>query len=225
MKSAALILLLAACRGEREEPASAEAIRRATAAESQAQPQAQSQPASKPITVRAADGSELLTVAEADAIVQISFTEAGTQHTLRGEERGSGKRKYQVDGGPVLFEIKPDGDSDGFKLRKADGTLRWKVKITPEKIKISDNEQNANPFELKVREGDRVKVVGPGEKELGNVRFDRAASKTEVETAGGKTAFMAEGSKPSGAYGVLLLDSIPVHERYVLMAELLSRGR
>ncbi len=144
---------------------------------------------------------------------------------LRGEPRDSGKRKYQIDRGAVLFEIKPDDDSDGFKLRTADGSLQWKVKITPEKIKISDNEQNENPFELKVREGDRVKVVGPGDRELGNVRFDRAASKTEIESAGGRIMFVVEGAQPSGAYGVLLLDSIPEVQRYILVAEILSRGR
>ncbi len=222
MKVAALILLLAACRGERDEqPPPVTGIRTAAAAE----PQAQSQPLGKPATVRAADGSEVLTVGETDDVVRISFADAGTRHTLQGEERDSGKRKYQLDGGPVLFEIKPDSDSDGFKLRNSDGTLRWKVKITPEKIKISDNEQNANPFELKVRDGDRVKVVAPGEKEVGNVRFDRAASRTEIEAAGGRTVFVVEGSRPSGAYGVLLLDSIPVQERYILVAEILSRAR
>src|SRR5215212_4754859 len=88
---------------------------------------------------------------------------------LHGEQRDTGKRKYTVDGSVVKYEVKPN-DEGGFKLRTADGKLLWKVKVTPEKIKISDNEENNNPFELKVRDGDRVKVVAPGEKELGNVR-------------------------------------------------------
>jgi hypothetical protein len=99
------------------------------------------------------------------------------------------------------------------------------VKVAPEKIKISDNEQNTNPFELKVREGGRVKVVAPGDREVGNVRPDSAGTKTEIETAGGKAVFAVDGSRPNGAYGVLLLDSIPEVQRYILMAELLSRGR
>jgi hypothetical protein len=222
VKIAALILLLAACRGERVESEEAPAPRGTAPPAASAETAAPRQPAT---IVRRADGTELVTFAEADDVVEISFLEAGTKRALRGEERDSGKRKYQVDGGAVLFEIKPDDDSDGFKLRAPDGSLRWKVKITPEKIKISNNEQNANPFELKVRDGDRVKVFAPGEKEAGNVRFDRAASKTEVETADGKTAFVVEGSQASGAYGVLLLDAIPQVERYILAAEILSRKR
>ena len=209
------ILLLAACGDEPVE----------TVQPQKSQP---AQTASAPpndTTVRGADGSEVLTIHASGHGVEISFLENGTKRTLRGEDQESGKRKYSVDGGPVLFEIKPDDDSEGFKLRGPDGKLRWKVKLTPEKIKISDNEENNNPFELKMREGDRLKVVAPGERELGNVRFDRAATKTEIETASGATKFVVEGSRPSRAYGVLLLDSIPDVQRYILAAEILSRGR
>jgi hypothetical protein len=159
-----------------------------------------------------------------ERIIQVSFTEAGQKRELRGEPRDNGKRKYSLGGGAVTYEVKPDSDSDGFKLRTADGKLRWKVKVTPEKIKISDNEQNDRPFELKAREGDRVKVFAPVDREVGNVRFDRAASITEVEDASGKTLFRVDKTTKSGAYGVLLLD-IPQMERAILLAEIMSRGR
>lgn len=208
--AATLILLLAACGNEPVETV---------------QPQTSAEAAPNASTVRGADGSELLTIHASGHGVKITFLENGTKRTLLGEDKESGKRKYSVDGGPVLFEVKPDDDSEGFKLRGADGKLLWKVKVTPEKIKISDNEENNNPFELKMREGDRLKVVAPGDREVGNVRFDRAATKTEIETAGGATKFVVEGSRPSRAYGVLLLDSIPEVQRYILAAEILSRGR
>lgn len=167
----------------------------------------------------------MLTFNATDDAAVITFLEGTTKRTLRGDTKESGKRKYSVDGGPVLFEVKPDDDSEGFKLRAPDGKLLWKVKVTPEKIKISDNEENNNPFELKMREGDRLKVVAPGDREVGNVRFDRAATKTEIETASGATKFTVEGSRPSRAYGVLLLDSIPEVQRYIIATEILSRGR
>lgn len=118
----------------------------------------------------------------------------------------------------MAFDVKP-GDGDGFKLRRADGSLRWKVKVTDDKIKISDNEQNQNPFELKLREGDRIKVVAPGDRRLGDVRGAR------VENAAGTVVYTIEGHPGSAACGVLLLDSIPPEERAILLAELLSRGR
>ena len=41
----------------------------------------------------------------------------------------------------------------------------------------------------------------------------------------GIVVFATNAAKPSGAYGVLLLDAIPASERYILAAEILSRGR
>jgi len=218
----ALILLLVSC-GERAEPEQAQSAATPSSAATSAPASPAAAPA--PFIVRDADGAEVLSVFETnEQVVQISFTEAGQKRELRGEPRESGKRKYSIGGGAVTYEVKPDSDSDGFKLRTADGKLRWKVKVTPEKIKISDNEQNDRPFELKARDGDRVKVVAPVDREIGNVRFDRAASKTEVEDAAGKTLFRVDKTTRTGAYGVLLLD-IPQTERAILLAEILSRGR
>lgn len=209
--AAALLLLLASCGGERTETAESRA------------PETPAATAPAPATAApASSSSQLTSVTEEDRTVTIAFTENGQERELFGEPRDSGKRKYTLGDGPVLYEIKP-GDDQGFKLRAPDGSLRWKVKVTPEKIKISDNEENERPFELKVREPNRVKVFAPGDRELGNVRY--APGQIEVETAGGRVIFTTDSPKPSGAYGVLLLEGIPERERYILVAELLSRGR
>jgi len=223
----ALLLLLAACHGEHAEPSAERGPTRGVnggASTAAATGTATTAPAPRSVTVKRADGAEALTVSETDDIVDITLSGTSGKQTLRGEERDSGKRKYHAANADVSYEVKPNDDG-GFKLRTADGKLRWKVKITPEKIKISDNEENDHPFELKVHEGDRTKVVGPGEKELGNVRFDRAAASTKVEDAAGKVLYTAAGATPSGAYGVLLLEGIPEVERAILVAEILSRGR
>ena len=99
-----LIPLLAACPGEHVEPEQAPAQETARPATT-----AQAQPPQKTTIVRGADGSEHLTLTQADGVLEISFTEGGTKRTLRGEPRDTGKRKYQVDGGPVQFEIKQIG--------------------------------------------------------------------------------------------------------------------
>ncbi len=210
---AALVLLLASCRGDESNDSSI------PTPPPSASPSA---PAAASPAAVASTSSQFLGVTEEGGTVTIAFTENGVGRELLGEMRGSGKRKYTLADSPVLYEVKPN-DEGGFKLRMPDGKLRWKVKVTPEKIKISDNEQNDHPFELKVREGDRVKVVAPGDRELGNVRY--SSGKVEVEKAGGKTIFTANAAKPAGAYGVLLLDGIPDYERYILVAEILSRGR
>jgi len=225
---AALLLPLAACRGEHAEPAEERAATPVASTGSTASTGSSAvspPPGTAPlaVTVKRAGGAELLTVKETDGIVDIALTGAAGKQSVRGEPRDSGKRKYHVGDAAVSFEVKPN-EEGGFKLRTADGKLRWKVKITAEKIKISDNEQNDRPFELKAREGDRVKVFAPVDRAVGNVRFDRPASKTEVEDAAGKTLFRVEKTTKSGAYGVLLLD-IPPTERAILLAEIMSRGR
>jgi hypothetical protein len=218
-----LSLLLIRCGGEHADPESQPAAATPAAASAAAAAAIPAAAATGTATVRDAAGAEVVTVREqADGSVAITFMADGAKRTLHGARRDTGKRKYNIGDGPLMFEVKP-GDS-GFKLRMADGTLRWKVKLAPEKIKVSDNEQNANPYELKMRDGDRIKVVAPGDRELGNVRYDRAASKSSVDDAASKNLFVIEG-KQSAAYGVLLLDAIPPPQRYILLAELLSSGR
>jgi len=214
------VLLFTACRDEQpvlqEQPA---AVRAPASASGTAAGTAVST-----IAVRRADGSEVMTVAIQDGTVDLTLSDSGAKRALRGETRDSGKRKYSIDGGETRFEVK-SGEGSDFKLRGADGSLRWKVKIDAGKILISDNEQNDKAFELKVRDGDRIKVFGPGDRELGNVRFDRAASKIAIEDAAGKTLYTVETTSPSAGYGVLLLDAIPDVQRQILVAEILSRGR
>ena len=166
------------------------------------------------VTIRRIDGTEVAVVRKNGERVEIRYG----GNVLTGELRDSGKRKYRSGSGPVLFEIKP-GDDGGFKLRTEKGELRWKVKITDDKIKISDNEENRNPYELKLKEGDRVKVMAPGERQLGSVRG------TTVEDANKTDQFRVDGGAASAAYGVLLLDPIPENQRYILLAEILARGR
>jgi hypothetical protein len=177
------------------------------------------------VTVRKGDGSELLTIRNVGGgRVDIEFVADGARRVLRGEEKESGKRKYRIGDGPVLLEAKP-GDGGGFKVRMPDGTLRWKVKIGSDKIKVSDNEENRNPFELEPKGNERTKVKAADGHELGAVRFDSRVSRSTVEDASGKALYTVDGAHPSPAYGVLLLDGIPETQRYVILAEILARGR
>jgi hypothetical protein len=176
------------------------------------------------VTVRKGDGSELLTIRNgAGGRVDIELVADGARRVLRGEEKESGKRKYRIGDDPVLLEAKPS-DGGGFKVRMPDGTLRWKVKIGADKIKVSDNEENRNPFELEPKGNERTKVKAADGHELGSVRFDSRASRSTVEDASGKALYTIDGAHPSPAYGVLLLDSIPETQRYVILAEILARG-
>ena len=209
--AATLVLLLASCGGERADAPAATTPSQAAA------------PATAAASSETVVPAQLGKISEQEGAITISFMENGEVRELYGDPRDTGKRKYTLgDDDAVLYEVKP-GDDGGFKLRNPDGSLRWKVKVAPDKIKISDNEQNRNPYELKVKEPNRVKVFAPGDRELGNVRY--ATNQIEVEHTSGRVIFTTDAPKASGAYGVLLCDAIPERERYILVAELLSRGR
>ncbi|MEO8362369.1 MAG: hypothetical protein ABI672_20245 [Vicinamibacteria bacterium] len=207
--------LLSACAPAAEPPRTAAVAAPVAAAPAAAAPVAPN--SSSALVIRNYGGAELVSVQPGpDGLVTVAFDANGQKTTLVGKMSDPAKRKYRS-GDAVLFETK--WDDDGFKLRSPDGALLYKVKLKDDKIKVSDNEENANPFELKTRGGDRIKLVAPGDKEIGNVRG------TVVEDGAGKKMFEATGRPGSAGYAVLLLDKIPPAQRYIILAELFMRGK
>ena len=171
------------------------------------------------VVIRSAGGSKTFTVVEKGNTLEIALPNGDR---LVGEPSGE-KRKYRpASGGPQRFEVKPG--ENGFKLRTSDGKLLWKVKLDDDKIKVSDNEENQNPWSLKTKYEDKVKVVDASEKELAEVRFH--PDKTKVKGADGTELWeCASPRRRSAAFGVLALDRIPEEHRAILMAEILARRR
>lgn len=158
-------------------------------------------------------------------VVEISFDASGAKiefggKTVRSESKDAEKRKY-FNGSTQLAEVKMK-DADGFKVRTVDGKLLWKVKIDGGKIKISDNEENQNAYEL-VKRDDGAKIE-QNETKLGEVKFYTDRQKIKVKDASDKELFDGNTDKYSMAYGVLLLDKIPEEQRYIIIAELLARN-
>ena len=139
---------------------------------------------------------------------------------IRSELKGD-KRKYFYEAGSQIAEVKAK-DADGFKVRTTDGKLLWKIKIADDKIKISDNEENQNPFEIKKKD-DGAKVEFNGTK-LGEVKFYKDREKIKVKDANDQKLFDSNTDKYSVAYGVLLIDKIPEELRFIIIGELLNRN-
>jgi len=211
-KSLFLILLLLAFSG----------ACRQSLSETKAVPDSQSNPAAtnKDYAVKV----KIKTPDEKD-VVEVKFDGNDTKLEYGGKVlRGAGdgdKRKYSLEGGSQIAEVKAK-DADGFKVRTPDGKLLWKVKIAPDKIKISDNEENQNAYELVKRE-DGAKIE-QNENKLGEVKFYRDRQKIKVKDAADKEVFDGNTDKYSVSYGVLLLDKIPEELRFIIIAELLARN-
>lgn len=189
-KSFVLVLLIAACSRPAETPAAP--------------------PPPKPVAQKSAPAALIvLTTPGGERVIEVTpqgndLTVTYAGGVMHGRFKGE-KRKYEE------LEVK-FGDEGGFKVRTLGGKLLWKVKVTPEKIKVSDNEENKNPYELKIKDA-KVKVYAPGERLLGDVRV-----RGDHVDVGGK--FRAAGTSPDAFYGVELLDGIPPRERAVIFAEL-----
>jgi len=154
---------------------------------------------------------------------RIEVVSGGVSTTLTGETKDTGKHKYYDSTGTQVAEVK--SSDSGFKVRTPDGKLLWKVKLSDDKIKVSDNEENANAWSVKTSYPDKAKVVDPTEKEVGEVRFANDPSPGRVRDAAGSDAWTIDGGSGSGAWGVLLMDKVPANHRAIIVAELVSRGR
>jgi hypothetical protein len=215
------LLLLSACGGsEKNESPATDRTATSPAAKPADGAPAASREWRERVKVESADNATLFDIKLAD-IIKVEIGPEGSGTVLRGEMRPNGKRKYEMEGGMVLAEVK--SDEDAIKVRTQDGKLLWKIKLGDGSVKISNNEQNENAFKLKL-DGDRVKVEDGAETELGKATFQADRGRVKVKDASDKELFKIDATKVSLAHGVLLLTAIPQSERAIIMAELLARG-
>lgn len=146
-----------------------------------------------------------------------TFVAAGSNQ-LNGELKGI-KRKYINAAGRITYIVKHS--DDGFKLRDNLETLRWKVKVYPEKIKIADNEEMNNSIEIKRTDNFKIKIEQRGS-ELYKWKVAEAneSGKTNL-----MDKFLITGFDQKLSSGVLLLNSIPSIEQYIIAVELLDKGK
>ena len=177
--------------------------------------------AAEEIKIKSSDDRRVVEFKPGGEGLKIEFMVNGQTQVLRGEAGGrSDKRKYAFDGTGIIAEVKPD--AEGFKVRTTEGRLLWKVKTSGDKIKISDNEENTDPFVLERKDDDRVKVLHD-ETEIGEVKFYPDSRKVKIKDTGEKELYESDTGRYSALYGVLLMTQIPERERYIIMAELLAR--
>lgn len=132
----------------------------------------------------------------------------------------SDKKKYYDGSNNVVFEIKYK--PDGFKLRAPSSTLLWKVKLYDDKIKISDNEENLNPYEIKLSETYKAKLV-KNDATIARTSYNLESKKQSVASVNdAQPKFFETSYSPS-----LLINSIseiPTNQKQILINELKAKG-
>ncbi|MEL6535121.1 MAG: hypothetical protein AAFQ98_06900 [Bacteroidota bacterium] len=198
------LLLLAQCGGGEK----------STPAQNQSQPPAQQEvatitPGENFFSVRSASGTYEVFVEGSDLALE------GPNMSWLGEDKGE-KRKFYDPSGDVTMEVK-FSDEDKFKLRNSDGTLRWKVKVYEDKVKVADNEEMDNPYEIRLYEGGRIKLKR-NEEELAEWRVSNQAV-SELTREG----LTVSGLNQGFARGAFLIEELTMEEQLVLAAELFVR--
>lgn len=135
---------------------------------------------------------------------------------LKGE-----KRKYQNASLEITHEVK-FSDAEKFKVRTPDGKLLWKIKLYDDKVKISDNEENENPYQVKKQESGKAKVE-KNDTRIGKLTLN--SEKKQIEVSSDGKGFVIEAEDFSIAFGVLLADEISDVEQFIIISELLNKGK
>ncbi|MFA6957984.1 MAG: hypothetical protein WC538_19115 [Thermoanaerobaculia bacterium] len=221
----AILLALVACKRGEEAPAPNVGFESKPSTAPAAAPASTTQAAAPAaaggtIALVSADGAKTITVVTDGSHVEVSIT-GGARYV--GELDGQKRRYRNASSGAAFVEVK-SGDNNGFKVRTPDSKLLWKVKVDTDKIKVSDNEENQNPWVLKTKYDDKAKVLDPAEKEIGEVKYYRDSGKAKVKDASGAEVQTSESGRMSPAFGVSLMSGVPEEYRLIVMAELLARG-
>ncbi len=173
------------------------------------------------------DKTEALVVKNHSDHQTIEMNFGGVSCVMKARINKENVRKYKELSGNdekvLIAEVKLKEDS-GFKLVDENNKLLWKVKISNGKAKISDNEENKNPFVIK-KKADKIKVLDRNEKEIAKIKFYSDNGKLKLKNAREEEMYISKDfTKLNGAIGVLAFEEIPARLRAVIAAELINSG-
>lgn len=130
------------------------------------------------------------------------------------------KKKFYDANNNVVYEIKYK--PDGFKLRTASSKLLWKIKLYDAKIKISDNEENLNPYEIKLVNNSTAKLV-KNDTKLARLTYTASSNTQTITSRNG-----LEPKEIKGNYAPSLLinmiSEISEDQKKIIINELVLKG-
>lgn len=168
-------------------------------------------------------GNAIIVVKMYAAKQKIELNDKGSKTILTCKVSSSGKSKYKTEDKKVVCVVKSKTDS--FKLSNESGNLLWKVKIKPQKIQVSNNEEGNNPFVVKFKSAEKAKVFDNNSKQIGKVKFYSDKGKLKVKDSSGNELFSCKASKLHPSAGILMFNSIPFEQRAAIITELLKLGK
>lgn len=150
------------------------------------------------------------------------------------------KNGTKAESGELRLEIQHDGNKtfltfndqryvikkkeNKYKLYSPEGGMLMKVKVKPEKIKISIGEEDPNPWSLKP-DDDKVKFkVKKGDTKIGKVHFYYENNKIKVKKEDGTVCCTMKSDRLRAAAVVCMLDELNEIEKLLLFSMLCVTG-
>ncbi|SIS71188.1 hypothetical protein SAMN05421766_103546 [Zobellia uliginosa] len=193
------LFLLASCKTETKNPPEA-------VIDSPTSTSASASTGNLDVTITTADGAVL----GGFDLSPIKILANNTNYTFKSKPD---KHKFYANG-RMKYEVKFKEES--LKLRDEDSELLWKVKIYPDKVKISDNEENENAFEVRPYD-DKIKIKRDGE-ELYRVNLEG-----NIVKVNDKEAYQLSSAQENYVYAILAIEEIPTDHKLFIIAELLNK--
>jgi len=132
------------------------------------------------------------------------------------------KRKYFDSNNNVVYEVK--SKPDGFKLRTPSSDLLWKIKFYESKIKLSDNEDNENAYEIKIVNSYEAKLVR-GDMKIARTTYNL---NSQIQTVKYEDKSRSSLSKKMeyAPYTLLVkgIREIPNDQQQIIISELKAKG-
>jgi len=180
------------------------------------------------IKFKAEDGSDAIVIKRYADHDKIEINHEGINAVIKARSGAENRWKYKesADGAEEklqVAEVKLQPDS--FKIVDENEKLLWKVRIKDGKIKISDNEDGNNSWEIKSKSADKSEIRNASGEEIGNVKFYADNGKLKVKDAANKEILVSKDLKASAAPGVIMFTHIPLKHRVVIISELLRMGQ
>ncbi len=200
-------ILLVSCSGGRKNQNPGQPV--------SAQPQQSSRQA-QPQNIYYFNDQNNVSVGEIDLGSQLYFKLDNT--SLRRVEK-NGKSKYRDPSNQTVYEIKYS--DDGFKLRTPTGQLLWKVKYKNSKIKLANNEEMKDAYEIS-QKGESA-VIKKNDTLVENLDLGEGTIPVIVKSP--SRTLMISGPSKNPVFAILTLKDIPADQQMVLIMEVLLKDQ
>ncbi len=180
------------------------------------------------IKFKSEDGSDAIVIKRYADHDKIEINHEGTSAVIKARSGAENRWKYKesADGAEEKVQVaEVKLDSDSFKIVDENEKLLWKVRTKDGKIKVSDNEDGNNSWEIKSKSADKSEIRNAAGEEIGNVKFYPDNGKLKVKDAANKEILVSKDLKASAAPGVIMFTHIPLKHRVVIISELLRMGQ